>query len=336
MDNHKLFANGLLSVLVAHWTLRCETALVLRNGKAIYSTPPNGQQPKERSDHLSLSWRQPTGTGHEVAALAYRWVVQDGQTKMVHQVPASALRGTLRNWSLGHLVRRDAVRALRGPKEEDEQAAASRLITLRNMLDDPSSGLPLITSLFGLALETRDEASDCSHVGRLRVETQAFATEAPHGITVNGAANGAGGGPTNVARDLAVRNPLDRITHASKDGGLHHFLEFSSGAEFAVTLRVVNPAPAHAGLLSLWAREISDGMLRLGALSSIGRGRLSVQSPHYTLWQRRDQALSQNWRGPKEEQATADPLAGLYRPYDLGEQMAAYQADIPEAWNHGS
>ncbi|OEU62673.1 MAG: hypothetical protein BBJ57_11930 [Desulfobacterales bacterium PC51MH44] len=77
---------------------------------------------------------------------------------------------------------------------------------------------------------------------------------------------------------------MDRITHAAREGGLHYFLEFSPNQTFDVVLRVVNPDPVHLGLIALWEREIDTGILRVGGLTSIGRGRLKVENSQHDLF----------------------------------------------------
>jgi len=85
---------------------------------------------------------------------------------------------------------------------------------------------------------------------------------------------------------MPARNPLDRITHASRDGGLHRFLEVIRGETSKVRLRIINPLDCDLALLGLWVRELNDGMLRIGTLSSIGRGRMEVRQQTYELWRR--------------------------------------------------
>jgi hypothetical protein len=119
---------------------------------------------------------------------------------------------------------------------------------------------------------------------------------------------------------MTVRNPLDRMTHASKDGGLHHFLEFCRGETFEVKMTMVNPQGSDLGLLSLWQREINAGLLRFGALSSIGRGRVSILEPSYELqlnsFAEKPAWLSEHFKpfdGPPNE----DVLSGLWDSYIL-------------------
>jgi CRISPR/Cas system CSM-associated protein Csm3 (group 7 of RAMP superfamily) len=128
-------------------------------------------------------------------------------------------------------------------------------------------------------------------------------------------------GPGNAARQMTVRNPLDRITHASRDGGLHHFLEFSRGQSFNVQLVIRNPQASDLGLLSLWQREMDDGLLRLGALSSVGRGRVKVVEAGYRLWQRANAPAFQGMdKFIAEESESQDILAGLWQSHTLPTQ----------------
>ena len=96
-------------------------------------------------------------------------------------------------------------------------------------------------------------------------------------------------GPNNALRQITNRGPLCRITQSAAEGGLHTFLEFSTGNIFTVVLKILNPYREDIGLLALWERELVAGMIRFGAITSIGRGRVKVQddSTHefYTLSQ---------------------------------------------------
>ena len=190
----------------------------------------------------------------------------------------------------------------------------------------------MIASLFGQALDTRAEV-ELSNAGRLRIETDPFEDAQAQPIFVNGDPTSVQSGPANVQRQLTVRNPLDRVSHASRDGGLHHFLEFRRGASFGLRLTVLNPSGYDIGLVTLWRRELEAGMLRLGALCSIGRGRVSITSARYQVWRSR-QAPAAPWTNGLKSTMTPDsePLGGLFDAFEIPpEALSQFSAYVNPA-----
>lgn len=149
-------------------------------------------------------------------------------------------------------------------------------------------GIQLIASVFGLATGHAEDNLSISNAGRLRLETAKFGQAELRAVDVSGLTMAADAGPDNVSRQMTVRSPLDRVTHAPREPGLHHFLEFRRGQTFRLHMTFVNPHPYDLGLLSVWRTELQVGLLRFGALSSIGRGRVTLQDESYIVWQRRD------------------------------------------------
>jgi len=329
MYDNRLYASGVYGVFIARWKLICETPLVVRNGMKITSLI--NEQENNRGAATSLQWKAPRKqqphpnprlTESEVASLYYGYEVINNQLISSHFFPPSSLRGSLRSWTINHLIRPEDRKGIFPPSKVDEQGTEQYLAHMRQALSDSKSGYQWIASLFGMAFDSRSEENDFSNAGRLRVETSAFLNQQPKPIAVNGAIENGMIGPLNAQRQLSFRNPLDRVTHASKKGGLHHFLEFCKGESFVVTLRVLNPQPADLGVISVWRRELDAGMLRLGALSSIGRGRVSIDD--------QDRASYQLWLAPGAKAFTgaplpqpdkhiamSDALAGLWNAYVL-------------------
>jgi len=303
MYDHRLYAKGVHSILLVEWSLQCQTPLLIRNGKTlVYSE--NTERAKTRGRDLTLQWKKAAKDGQknndgiteaEVAGLAYGYVIEDGQVVPYHFVPASSVRGALRSWTLRHLLHPDLRGKLIPPVGQGEAGEKVYLADLRRALENRRYGYALVASLFGLATDTRPGEDLPANAGRLTVETECFAGVAAGEIGAGGVKMGAAEGPQNARRQLRVRNPLDRITHGSKDKGLHHFLEICRRETFPVRMAIVNPLDADMGLLSLWQRELDEGLLRLGALASIGRGRVAIDRQHYTLW----------------KEPTALPLAGM-------------------------
>ncbi len=338
MYDNKILQGGVHGVLLARWRLRCETPLAIRNGLSISVAEP--KRPKTRGMGLTFRWLPHQGDEHEVAALHYGYEVSGSQVRSYHYVPASSVRGALRSWTINHLVQPAWRRDMTPPdKEEGKEAQDAYLGRVRGALSERASGWELIGSLFGSALDTREEENRWSNVGRLRLETERFACATkrcdapPQPIAANGRVAQGDVGPGNARRQLTVRNPLDRMTHASREGGLHHFLEFCAGEEFVVRLAIVNPQGVDIGLLGLWVREMNDGLLRLGALATIGRGRVKVNEEGYTLWQRPGAPALEGFERFTKAGALApdDALAGLWEPYTLApEALAHFQTYLSE------
>lgn len=336
MYNDQLFANGVHSVLLADWELVCETPLAIRNGQQIaYS---DNTPTKTRLGKLNLSWQMKPDEEHAVAALYYGYEISNGQVQSYHFVPPSSLRGALRSWSIRHLVHPTLYEAFTSPAKGDESAVASHRSCVQDGLAQRDTGCELIASLFGLAADESDESAP-SNAGRLSIETQKFSGVGLRMVAVSDAKMDAPSEPDNVHRHMTVRNPLDRMTQASRKGGLHRFLEVCKGERFAVQLRIINPLDCDLGLLGWWVRELNDGMLRIGALSSIGRGRVAVQQQAYELWRRPDsprlrgQALLQEEVGSSRNN---DILAGLWARYVVPSDVLLKFTDYLKDFTGGS
>lgn len=283
MYNDQLFADGVHSVLLADWELVCVTPLAIRNGQQIAYSDTTSI--KTRYHDLQLKWRGKENREYEVAALHYGYEIRSGQVYSYHFVPPSSIRGALRSWSIRHLVHPALYPALTPAPKEDADGIAIHEASVRQGLAQRDTGLELIASLFGLAAD-EGEADAPSNAGRLHIETERFTGAGLRPVDVSGVSMATSNGPDNVRREMPVRNPLDRMTHASCDGGLHRFLEVACGETFKVHLRIINPLDCNLGLVGLWVRELNDGMLRIGALASIGRGRMEVRQQTYELWRR--------------------------------------------------
>ena len=343
MYKSKPFKGGVHSVLLARWMLECKTPLVIRNNLSLGYTEPKPAFPKSRGLDLSFKWQRPDPDRDlEVAALHYGYEVDGSTMSAFHRVPASSVRGVLRSWTINHLALREyrnrfVPLEMRGEKETQEEydrRTEEHLAAVRRGLEMPGSGYGLIASLFGLALETREGNVGLSNAGRLDLQTGKFSQATPFPVSVNGTVVQGDVGPKNAKRQMTVRNPLDRITHASKEGGLHHFMEFCQGETFTVDLSILNPECSDLGLLSLWVREMNDGLLRIGALSSIGRGRVQVADQSYTLWARRGAAALAGFTPASDE--PGDALAGLWQRYTLPvEQLSQFEKHL-EPWVGGA
>lgn len=320
MYDPNLYKSGIYGVLKVNWTLRCETPLAVRNGKSIQYKTRDEKRTKSRGKGVSFEWQQPNSSSdaeHTVAALHFGYRVEDGQLKAIHFIPPSSLRGSLRSWTINHIVQPNFRRKMSPPKKEDEAKTQEYLDNLQDALNKSSSGYPWIASMFGLALETRVGEEGIANAGRLSMETKPFENAHPQPIAINGEPEQTLAGPNNAQRHMVVRNPLDRMTHASKEKGLHQFLEFSRGESFEVQMTIRNPINSDLGLLSLWRRELNDGLLRLGALSSIGRGRVYITGEEYQLWLGPDAPEIVDPKELSSIEKPGDALATLWNGYEI-------------------
>ena len=328
MHDPKVFAQGVFGVLLVDWELRCETPLCIRNGLTL--TYSEKSRPKERGQGLRMRWGRTDGTQEfQVAALHYGPKIENDQVTFVHFVPGSSVRGALRGWTLRHLVQREALAGLTPPPKDDAEATAAYLAALDRALDASYSSYDLVFSLFGQVADSRTEDRRLeANAGRLRVDVEPFEGAALRSIDSSGMEMDVLGGPENVARHMAVRSPIDRVTQATKHGGLHHFLEFSKGERFRVRLSISNPEPHDLGVISLWRREMNEGLLRFGALSSVGRGRVSVQQESYDLWLRPEAVRFEGLeRFQPVDDGGDDALTGLWQRYTLSaDNLVSFEA----------
>jgi len=77
--------------------------------------------------------------------------------------------------------------------------------------------------------------------------------------------------------------PLDRITQAAKEGGLHNNLEFSKDQKLILEIKILSLKDFDKQLLARWEKEINAGQILLGGLSGIGRGRVKVLERKETI-----------------------------------------------------
>lgn len=316
--------NGLQLVLSASWTLVLQTPLCIRSGYHS-SFKPTGSGAKTRSVNMDFAWNAPPTQAGEVQVSDLHFGLQCVNGHLIPQylIPAQSVRGALRSWSILRLVPVEE-RSLFVSEDEGKHETGSP--------EPPSPILPtrissFLLKTFGMAAGEETTLSPLAQAGSLRVQTGPL--KEPPGVSpglqgAGWAAEARGSsraGPENACRHITVRGPVDRITQAAKDGGLHYFLEFSPGQQFAVNLQIANAATVHLDLMQCWARELDYGMLRLGGLSSIGRGRVGLVHTSYALRGKTGTNL-QAWEPfIQEEQRDLD---GIWRTYGLRAEKADF------------
>jgi len=317
MVKQPLFKDGVNAVLVTKWKLRLETPLCIKNNSSSAFNPTDGEK-KTRNCNMSFGWnRSTTNDEVQVSDAHFGIHIKDGQVLPCYSIPASSIRGSLRSWTIKHFVKEE-LWGLLHERDEDKE----NIHKIKEALES-NPGLELALDCFGMAVEEPDRIEDnICQAGRMKVEALPLEKESEKPwVQGNDWKQGESRfGPQNVCRHISVRGPVDRITHAAREGGLHYFLEFSPNQTFDVVLRVVNPDPVHLGLIALWEREIKIGMLRVGGLTSIGRGRLKVENSQHDLFALPGYKGDWKLESAHEQQGLSDDvLMQLWKTYPISE-----------------
>lgn len=326
-------------ILRARWQARLETPLCIKSGANSAFNPSRGGN-KTRNVNMGYRWqKEKTDTEVPVSELQYAVEVAQGRAVPLYQIFSRSVRGALRGWSIRHLVRLENQNLLDRLTEhtEDETASDEALQQFKEALRT-DSGLVLVYEIFGIASKSEPgTAGSISKQGNLKVEVS-FSGSSSDRPQVQGDWQNPGNsfGPGNAVRNISVRGPLCRITQAAKSGGLHYFLEFSPGQQIDVTMTLRKPQPSHAGLLALWEREINAGLLRLGGLSSIGRGRLSLPQVQYDIIG--TDAFAADWTSTEAEPVEAnDVLSNVWARYAISRpDMDAHLMRLGQTLGHNN
>ena len=295
---------GIQSALHCHWTLTLKTPLVIRHGSsASYKHKKvehvNGRRveyEKGRGQEKEFSWEEKdnsqdkrTWTG--VADFNFQFSISaDGELKVNYSIPPSSIRGALRQWAIKQMVEREERSHFQSPKlegfsEEETAALLKQVSQAWTNAENPGHNWHHILSLFGNALDfSPEEQYPMSWAGRLKVATELVPSMKNNIDGFDKEYDMPPNAPDNIQRHINVRNPLDRMTMAAKNQGLHHALEMSCGQVFKVELHILNPKPKDIGMLELWEEDINEGFLRFGGLTSQGRGRCELSRAEYNLY----------------------------------------------------
>lgn len=315
MIKQPLFRDGVNAVLATKWKLRLETPLCIKSGSSSAFNPTDGEK-KTRNCNMSFGWnRSATNDEVQVSDAHFGIHIKDGRVIPCYSIPASSIRGSLRSWTIKHLVKEE-LWGLFHELDEDKE----NIHKIKEALES-NPGLDFLCDFFGMAVEEQDPVEgSISKAGRVKVEVLPLDAESEkpwvQGNDWKPRENQFG--PKNACRHISVRGPVDRITHAAREGGLHYFLEFSPNQTFDAVLRVVNPEPVHLGLIALWEREINAGILRVGGLTSIGRGRLRVKNSQHNLFALPGYKGDWKLESAQEQQGQSDDiLAQLWKTHPI-------------------
>ncbi len=297
------FENGALGVLHGKWKLTLKTPLLIRQGaqpqsKAAFKQQPRHMQ-KGRGQEVALLWKNSgskfASQSHggdkewsEITDFNYHFYVDaHNQLQVQYSIPASSIRGALRQWAIKNLIKRDDWNLFKLEKQADNSSPAvpDVLQKVWEHLRQHKNRWADILSLFGIAYDIDPNAdTPLIWAGRLRLTTQVEQTVSNKALDAVGKPITSTDGPQNIKRHVTVRNPLDRVTMAAKEQGLHFGLEMSEGETFEVEFHILNPKPTDVELINLWHTDIHNGFLRFGGLTSQGRGRVEIASEQYRLF----------------------------------------------------
>ena len=333
MDNYKPFEKGINSVLHAKWNMKLITPLAIRNGSnSAWQTQPEIVK-KGRNQGMQYSWKntkkllnkdnnnKSKSGWSELADFNYQFCVNNGNVDVEYSIPASSIRGAIRQWTVKDLINRDDWKTFFVHKKGTltEEKMEEMIKNARDSLKDQNKRWADILSLFGIAYDLNPKISDpIAWSGRMKIETELPPINDTR-LDVQGEwKNNAGmvDGPKNINRQITVRNPLDRMTHGAKEGGLHQFVEMSPGEEFFIKFQIENPIQADVEMIKLWVQDINDGYLRFGALASQGRGRMKIETENYKFYFNSTHKIEPSRVAGQEDIAKGSLLEGFWKGYN--------------------
>jgi CRISPR/Cas system CSM-associated protein Csm3 (group 7 of RAMP superfamily) len=321
------FEQGVFGVLCADWELETETPLLIRaNEEAAFKQDNKGKQ-KGRGTSVALEWENAktklpeSGQGESeyshLTDFNYHFTAANGKAIPAYHIPASSVRGALRNAAIKRLIEMDDRDAFTIPKKEKgmiEKEELEKLVArARKLLEEKRNGWYDVLTLFGSAFDVNPQDDHpLTWASRLRLNVQILSVGGSKSI--DGLGQELSVGPGNLLGHVTVRNPIDRVSMSAKEGGLHFALEMSKGEQFKVEMCILNPCGTDARLLSLWRDDIIDGFIRFGGLTSQGRGRVKILKEGYCLFVSRSSALYPEVEaGNKPDLAKNKPLEGIWR-----------------------
>jgi CRISPR/Cas system CSM-associated protein Csm3 (group 7 of RAMP superfamily) len=290
------FTHGVTSLLKCSWTVELKTPLVIRASTSAAIHNKNKEEQKGRRAEYNFRWedladdKDKNKEWSAVKDFNYDFfVAEDNTLKARYSIPGSSVRGALRQWTIQALVKEKEKGLFSLPKLGNEVVInkAERMKIARKAVEDNENYWHDILSLFGIAFDLNPGVDDpLTWSGRLDIGTvnlipaeQGSTDGYVYDVTdVNACA------PKNIKSHLKTRSPLDRVTMAARDRGLHSGIEMSEGERFTLEFWILNPRPNDLRILKLWKRDLDAGFIRFGGLTSQGRGRVKIEENFYTLY----------------------------------------------------
>lgn len=302
--------------LVVSLELELLTPLMIRGGTSSWS---QGRINKARNTNMRYAKenkKKSPGTDNEWTELGdFQTMpeVRNDQLELSFHLPAASLRGAFRTWALRQLLP-DSLRAKVLDDSTPENLAA--------VLETPVGRGVL--ELFGYAGSGETTGS---RQGRIQFESGQLSGQGEAlGIIMPGSwddkqVHRLAQQKFNCACHIKTRSPLDRITGGTLSHGLHSFLEVLPGARVKSRITVRNPTAADTYILSGLLADLDDGLLRVGGLVRIGRGRLKVVTQDWSRYKLKQQ--------PTTGAAGNDPLDWLFTKEAVPAEGAARALSAP-------
>jgi len=287
------FPNGVAGVLHGTWQFRLKTPLFIRHGSKSAYKQQSRDLKKGRGNKIEFAWKNTQGNADkeewsEIADFNYHFEVNEqGRLTVQYSVPASTIRGVLRQWAIKCLLDPSDRAAFSIPQVKglQENELADLMKQAREQFEGAKNHWVDILSLFGSAFDVNPGKDDpLTWSGRMRITTQMLNGDENKAFDGIVPGNLESDSPANMKRHVNVRNPIDRVTMAAKQGGLHFGLEMSEGQQFQADFHILNPKPNDIKLLNLWCNDINEGFIRFGGLTSQGRGRAVIEAEKYQLY----------------------------------------------------
>ncbi|OGR14459.1 MAG: hypothetical protein A2097_10900 [Desulfobacula sp. GWF2_41_7] len=326
----------LTGIGIITWEMETATPLCIKSGTTSLWNQASSTMEKKPSKirHVDSEYnfykKGPLADDASISDFYYTIAIDQEQLVLTHEIPASGIRGALRTYSIKRLAHKEHWNAALFPekentklpieatKERDDLKRIEYSKNLKTALKTP--GWQLVRNIFGLAADTMDaEIENETIKGRLQVETgslESISKEQFQKNVFDGNFKTFEPGPTNGRMLFTTRNPIDRVTHAAKNKGLHSFTELAPGNRFLITLRFLNPIPEDLGMVALWEQGLHQGLLRMGGLKSAGRGRLDVKSTSVNLFLKHTDEFSGLKPGAAEVFSN-DILSGLFPSFEI-------------------
>jgi len=301
------FEKGVLGVLNAEWRLKLETPLIIRNESKAAIKLQSEDQTKGRGTELEIVWlnseeKLSSNTKgkklySELADFNYNFEVNGNRLRVEYSIPASSIRGSLRNSAIRRWIAPDYrnIFTLRKKDEIPKEEIEKQIMQAVKLLEDKKNAWFDILSLFGNAFDI-DSKHDhpLTWAGRLKINVSLDNDTPDKEITYCGkkVERTDAHAPQNISLNIANRGPIDPVTMGARSGGLHFWLEMSEGQFFRIKFHILNPKLNDLELLDLWTDEINEGFLCFGASGGENNGRASIVEENYELFVSRASMLS--------------------------------------------
>lgn len=314
------------------WTLSTVTPLCIKSGTTSVWKQAGGNAVKTRLVNAEFDFfkKQKDGDNEsDISDFYFDSYIDGNIPKIRYRIPATSVRGAIRNYTIRRLIPKEYWRAaLDATGEEDGDNPQPDANDAKLVMALKQPGWHIVQNLFGLSMDREsDDLSDESVSGRIMLlvddlklqEENEFKT----GLIAGTWGSNVKLGSTHGKMVITTRNPLGRVTQGAKDKGLHTFMELAPGNEFKVRIKICNPDYSDLGLIAFWEKSINNGLLRIGGLSSVGRGRLTLKKTIVNLYLKHPEMFAEigleKAAPPKKE----DILSDVFQKYKIPEWAGA-------------